>query len=155
MTQQIVRDILDYDADTGVFRWRKTRSSNATKGSIAGTISTNGYRQINISGTRYLAHRLAWLYMFGYEPPHTIDHINRVRDDNRISNLRLATISQNTFNQPRRKESAINGVSWHKVANKWRAYISVNGRFKHLGCYRDIDEAVAARLAAEKDMGIS
>ncbi len=93
--------------------------------------------------------------MFGYEPPHTIDHINRVRDDNRISNLRLATISQNTFNQPRRKESAINGVSWHKVANKWRAYISVNGRFKHLGCYRDIDEAVAARLAAEKDMGIS
>ena len=79
-----VKNILSYDKDTGDFIWKLFRGNTAKKGSIAGSVDSRGYLQINISGRLYLAHRLAWLYEYGVVPNGEIDHINHNRIDNRI-----------------------------------------------------------------------
>lgn len=151
LTAQRLRELLHYDADTGVFTWLVTRGS-AKAGDIAGTPNGNGYLVIRVDGTLYLAHRLAWLHVHGEWPPVYIDHENQTRNDNRISELRLATNSENQQNQRGARSdntSGVRGVSWFKRMQKWHAYINVNSKRKHLGYFDAIEDAIEYRELAE------
>ena len=90
LTQARLKKLLSYNTDTGEFRWRVTRRGAARAGSVAGCVRHDGYVRIAIDGKRYLAHRLAWLYVHGELVPE-LDHANGVRSDNRLDNLRPAT----------------------------------------------------------------
>ncbi|WP_054442372.1 HNH endonuclease signature motif containing protein, partial [Enterobacter cloacae] len=97
INQSTLKELLSYDEKTGVFTWIKKRQ-NVVVGRVAGHIDRLGYERITISGKIYLSHRLAWLYVHGYLPEKEIDHINRIRNDNRIANLREATSQLNSLN---------------------------------------------------------
>ena len=103
------------------------------------------------------AHRVAWMIHNGDIPDGmVIDHINGIRGDNRISNLRLATRSQNAVNSGMRSSntSGQKGVYMNKQVGKWVAEIKVDGRRKRIGTFSDIDEAaVAYQMAAEHHFG--
>jgi len=150
VTQELLKKLLSYNPDTGVFTWVKRN------GNIAGCPTCRGYVRISICRKTYRAHRLAWLYTHGSFPDNQIDHINGVRNDNRIINLRQAT---NTQNQQNKKisinnTSGIKGVCWHKTENKWIARIYIGGKPKRLGCFHDKNEAAAAyQKAAKKYFG--
>ena len=150
LTQARLKELLNYCPDTGQFIWRVTRRVKA--GSIAGARHpTQGYIAIKIDGVLYRAHRLAWLYSFGYWPPDDVDHINRIRDDNRLHNLRLATRAQNCQNRRIRTDnkSGYPGVNWHSRDLKWRAYINIRNKNVSLGYFDVLDDAIAARKLAE------
>jgi hypothetical protein len=149
ITAERLRELLDYDPETGVFRWRARRGGRAYANAVAGTIACrHGYRQILVDLKLFLAHRLAWLYVYGEWPPGCLDHINRQRDDNRIANLRLATMAQNCANARVRcnNTSGFPGVRKHK--QKWTAYIKYNGRQIHLGMFDAPEKAHKAYRAA-------
>jgi hypothetical protein len=100
MNQEKLKDLLFYEPQTGVFTWLKNRGGSAYKGTTAGRLHPSGHRVIRVSITSYYAHRLAWLYVYGEMPSDIlVDHINGKRDDNRIDNLRLATVKQNAENR--------------------------------------------------------
>jgi hypothetical protein len=150
LTAQRLRALLNYDTETGVFTWRVSRGHIA-KGSVAGNINGDGYWQIGVNYSRYQAHRLAWLYMTGEWPINEIDHKNRVRDDNKWSNLREATSSQNHRNA-RALTSGLKGTHFDKQSNRWRAFIHQNGKQRYLGNFATAAEAHAAYCTAA--MGI-
>ena len=151
LTVEFVRAILDYDPEIGIFR-RRRRADRATRwntrwaGTIAGAFNNLGYRVIGIDGRTYLAHRLAWLIVTGKWPGAQIDHANLDPSDNRFSNLREATVSQNQYNQRMRADntSGVKGASWRKSSGKLRGRIGLNGKQLHLGYFDTIEEAEAA-----------
>lgn len=148
-----LRELLDYNPDTGVFTWRVTASRNTAVAKVAGYVAANKYRTIRIAGQGYLAHRLAWQYVHGAPPVNSIDHINGIRDDNRIANLREATQAQNTQNRSRPQGgNPYLGVYWYAQRNKWRALIILNGHAKHIGLFTTAEEARDAYLAAKKEI---
>jgi hypothetical protein len=122
-------------------------------GDVAGTVNNNGYRLIRVGDGRYRAHRLAWLYTHGAWPTGEIDHINGIRDDNRLANLRDVTVS---VNQQNRKRAASNGstgllgVSTAKA--RYRAAIALNGRTTYLGSFDTAEEAHAAYVTAKREL---
>jgi hypothetical protein len=150
ITQERLKELLDYDPDTGVFTWKTARGC-VVAGSVAGALNTNLYIYIKIDQKLYRAHRLVWLYIHGSLPGAEIDHVNRIRGDNRIANLRAATKSENGQNKPkyRNNTSGIPGVCWHKASQKWIAQIRHLGHSIHIGLYDDLEEAAAARAAAK------
>lgn len=97
LTAERVREILDYDPLTGVFRWAIRTSPAAAAGDVAGSLYA-GYRRIRIAGRAYLAHRLAWLHVHGEWPAGEVDHRNGNPGDNRIGNLRVVTPQENKHN---------------------------------------------------------
>jgi hypothetical protein len=105
-------------------------------GNAAGCIA-QGYIRIKINGKPYLAHRLAWLYMTGNMPQDCIDHINGIKHDNRFINLRECTRQQNNLNVPLKanNKSGHKGVSWSKIANKWKSTGYLNKKSIHLGYF--------------------
>lgn len=149
-----VRKLLDYNPETGMLSWRVSRG-RARAGDEAGCIHHEGYRKIMIGGRAYLAHRLAFLVMTGRWPHDQLDHINGARSDNRWKNLRETDAQGNSRNQRvfRNNTSGHMGVNWSKRARKWKSYINLDGRQKHLGCFDDLAEAVTARKAAEHKYG--
>jgi hypothetical protein len=140
ITQSELKEVLDYNPDTGVFSWIKQN------GNVAGTKANGEYVRIQIKRKQYLAHRLAHLYMTGNFPKNDIDHINHIKDDNRWVNLRDATDSQNHANVKRHKKntSGYKGVSWNKTNKKWRAKIEYMKKSMHLGYYTTPQEASEA-----------
>jgi hypothetical protein len=154
-TQPRLKELFDYDAETGNLIWKVQRNSyrgRAKPGAVAGCIGTNGYRLIRVDGLLRNAHRWVWMWHHGDFPPPgiDIDHINGVRTDNRIENLRLATRSQNMWNQRKRSDntSGYPGVKYDERCGKWAARIRVNKQFRWLGHHNTMEEAVAARRAA-------
>ena len=149
LTQEILKQHLSYDPGTGLFRWIKNRGQLRKMGNIAGCY-VHGYIGIRVlNGRRHGAHRLAWLYVYGEWPAFDIDHINGIKHDNRICNLREATRQQNTYNRkaPINNTSGYKGVSWHKSTGKWRATIKYKGKYRHLGTYNSPQEAHARYVA--------
>ena len=148
LTQDELKSLLAYDPETGVFTWLTGKRA----GHITGTTRCQGYAKITISAKMYSAHRLAWLYVYGYLPTCQIDHINHIRDDNRIFNLRLATSAQNHQNRRRITKSASGflGVTWHARDVRWQAHIETNGRSRHLGYFKCLAKAILARKQAER-----
>jgi hypothetical protein len=151
LTQERLHSLLDYDPATGVFCWRMTRR-NSKQNKIAGTVCPKGYRRISVDARIYLAHRLAWLYQTGVWPSSELDHISRLRDDNRFVNLREATRTTNNQNIGfcTDKLSGYRGVGWHKASNRWRARIQSQGTLFELGYFDSIEAASAAYVAAAK-----
>lgn len=124
-------------------------------GKEAFTANLNGYRQGEIFGRHSKAHRVLWLLYTGKWPSADIDHINGIRSDNRIENLRVVSRAENLKNQRLRTNntSGVTGVSWDKRSGKWHAHIQVNVRRKHIGYFTKISDAIAARKAAEVEYG--
>ncbi len=152
LTAEYLRSVLHYDQETGIFT-RKVSTSNSVKvGDVAGCPNGDGYLLIMVQSRLYKAHRLAWLYVSGEWPEDQIDHINRNRSDNRITNLREVSHKQNQQNRskPSNSTSGHPGVSWYKRYYKWVARITHNYKLIHLGYFTDREEAIAARKAAEK-----
>lgn len=150
-----LQDSLDYDPESGEFTRRATTSINpkVREGAVAGTSDTAGYINIRIGKARYLAHRLAWLYTYGEFPEGDLDHINGIKSDNRISNLREATRSQNMANTgtPKHNSSGTKGVCFDKANKKWMAYLQINKQFKNLGRFDSKEAAIDARKKAEAE----
>lgn len=147
LTQERVREVLDCDPETGVCHWRVTLSRRAMAGSVAGSITPAGYRAIHIDRRNYLLHRVLWLYVYGSWPKH-LDHKNGDGCDNRLSNLREATYSQNGANQRRRINNTSGFKGVHRAGNRWRARIAIERRSISLGMYDTPDEAHAAYMNA-------
>ena len=153
-----VRELLDYDADSGVLTWRICTSNRVKVGDVAGWSGEGncfGYTQISIDGILYLAHHLIWFYVYG-EWPIQIDHRDLDKSNNKLDNLRLATQSQNCGNLPKPKHntSGYKGVSWEKKRNYWIAQISLNKKRYYLGAFDTKEQAHAAYLnAATRNWG--
>ena len=145
-----LREWLRYDTKTGEFFWIKTPGRRTKAGSKAG-YDARGYTEIRVRRNRVLAHRLAWLFVYGEDPGEKqIDHINCDRGDNRIVNLRLASSKDNSGNKRKKQDTTSNlkGVSWYKRKRKWQAQIRLNGKSKHLGYFHSEQEAHAAYCVA-------
>ena len=143
LTVERVKEVLNYNQETGVFTWRVQKSARGNIRSVAGTSGRMGYWSIQIDNKIYKAHRLAWFVTYGRWPKDQIDHINGIRGDNRITNLREATPLQNARNTGahRLNTSGFKGVVWHKYRKKWRSTICINRKKKHLGTFSSAEEA--------------
>lgn len=148
ITAERLQELLDYDPETGFFTWKK----GPRAGSIAGYWRTcDGYNSIMLYKKNYLGHRLAWLYVYGSMPEQEIDHINGIRADNRLVNLRKATRAENAANCRKRSSiSKLKGAFWQKDRNNFMAKIEVNDRQIYLGRFPTAEEAHAAYCAAAK-----
>jgi hypothetical protein len=153
ITQSELKELLNYNPDTGEFIWIKANSPRIKIGDIAGYNDSRGYRIISVL-KQYKAHILAWIYMTGEYPKYFIDHINHVPSDNRWSNLRLANNSQNGANKlkARRNKSGYKGVCWCKISKKWRAQITHNGKTKYIGLFLCPNEAHKAYCKKAKEL---
>ena len=151
MTAERLRSLLHYDPETGVFTWRVATSFRVHVGQVAGCLDNTGYLKVGVDGCRHLLHRLAWLHTYGVWPSGQVDHINRIRVDNRIANLRDVPPTGNIQNSgiSRRNRSGVKGVSWVPKAGKWKSFICASHKYIYLGLFSDIDDAIAARKAAE------
>jgi hypothetical protein len=158
-----LRQRLRYEPETGKLFWldyegmpKNWRTRWAGKEAFTAH-SNYGYLWGRIDYHRFKAHRVAWALHFGEWPADQIDHINGVKDDNRIDNLRAVTNQENSRNASLSKanKSGTAGVFWHNPRRKWLAHIGVNGRYLHLGCYNTIEEAIAARKEAATKYGFT
>lgn len=169
LTQELLKKLLHYDPETGIFTWKERgielfNKANAWKrwntsfsGKTAGSefiIRLKPYRSISIFAKNYYEHTLVFFYMTGRWPI-AIDHINGSGTDNRWENLREASQSENCKNTRKRSNnsSGYMGVSWHSGSGKWRPMIMVNGKNKSLGLYKNIEDAVKARISANIEYG--
>ena len=146
LTVDLLNHLFEYDKETGNLIW-KIQQRGIRKGSIAGSVKSHGYLCVGINYNSYRAHRLIFLMHKGYLPK-TIDHINGDKLDNRIENLRAATVGQNQHN---RKTNANNtsgykGVWWNKASKKWAAGIKLEGKRIHLGYFDNVEEAAEVIL---------
>lgn len=146
ISQEELKEVLDYNPDTGVFRWKIYRASNAKVGDVAGCIhKVNGYHEIGYNYQVYKAHRLAWIYAYGSIPEYIqIDHIDGNRANNRISNLRPCSNAENQKNRKIGKDntSGYKGVSWNTRLGKWVVNVGLNNKRIYLGGYVDKAEAI-------------
>lgn len=151
VTADWIKNVLDYDPETGVFTWKARFGKRGVPGRKAGTIDFCGYLVITINKKRHKGHRLAWLVMTGAWPAIAIDHINGDRTDNRFINLREANWSENQHNRrlQRNNKSGYHGVAWDSHASKWRASIRANGLARNLGGFDTPQDAHAAYLRAK------
>ncbi|OOV08859.1 hypothetical protein RF819_02655 [Rhodoferax fermentans] len=149
MTQAKLRELLNYDPLTGVFTWRETANNRLRPGDVAGSVRKSGYVNLGVGGKLYLAHRLAWLYVYGAWPSKELDHINENKSDNRIANLRDVNRSQNCQNirLPKRNTSGVKGVYFDKRASLWHARVYHDGRHHCAGFHARLRDAAAAYAA--------
>ena len=159
LTQAQLKEILDYDPDTGIFRWKIQMAKHTPAGKIAGgkcydTKSKNPTRvSIQISKKPYCAHRLAWLYAFGKFPENFIDHIDGNPFNNKINNLRECTDAQNAQNKrkpPSNSSTGFLGVCSRKYG--FHAHIQKNGKHIFIGSFKTPEEAHQAYLAKKREL---
>jgi len=152
ITRERALELLHYDPETGVLTWLPGAKKN---GRIAGGPNDEGYIGLMADWKVYRAHRLIWLMVYGYFPSCGIDHINGIRTDNRLSNLRLATPSENAQNMRKATSQSAHGwlgVTYEKQKRRWRARIRVNGIKLSLGMYSTPEEAHAAYIEAKRKL---
>lgn len=167
ITADYAKECLEYHPVSGKLYWKnrprehfqadhrwKTFVNNCA-GKEAGNNKSTGYISIQIDGRRYMAHRLAWLIAHGRWPESDIDHINGVRTDNRLINLRKASRTDNAKNRAVRNDntSGMTGVYWDKSVRKWKAEIWLNGKRKNIGRFLTYEDAAAKRKEAEVRCG--
>lgn len=169
ITPEVVRELFDYDPETGALTWRRRTSSKWHKsergvaifnGRFAGSpalacIDQRGYMHGHAFGLKLYAQRVAFCHFHGRWPEHNIDHDNGVRHDNRIENLFDRPQVQNARNMRRNRQntSGVTGVSWDTKNNRWRACIGLDHKTKCLGRYRNKRNAETVRKLAERLLG--
>lgn len=143
ITQEELKELLHYDPDTGIFTWIKPNTFRMNNGDEAGWLTKKEYKRVTINYKCYLLHRLAWLYVYGSFPKNLLDHINGVRSDNRIVNLREASESENIFNSKTRKDNitGFKGVYFNKRRKKFHARCQINKIGYHLGYFETAELA--------------
>lgn len=147
-----LRQLLQYDAQTGAFEWKADHASSLA-GAAAGRVYPNGYVTIWIDGRPHRAHRLAWLHVHGEWPSNLIDHVNGVRSDNRIENLRDVASRINCQNRRSASPSNKAGVlGVHRYAGRWEAFISHNRKSIYLGRFSTPELAHEAYLRAKREI---
>ena len=165
-TPDMLRQLIDYDPETGLLTW-KTRTADVMKPSYVGrwndrwagkriaTKDRHGYIFFRLDGFRISAHRAAWAISFDKWPDQDVDHINGVRDDNRLSNLRAVSRHENTKNSSIRSDnkSGVTGVSWCRARSMWTVRIKADGKYKFLGYFDSKEDAIAIRLIAQQKYG--
>jgi len=159
--REYLMSILNYDPDTGILTWKRRKKVKANvntvwEGKKAGFINSKSYVIIKIDNQQYLAHRIAYKMYHGLEP-NRIDHDNRIRYDNRIINLKNGDHQGNMKNLPMLKNntSGRTGVSFINRDKRWIAFIGVDGKQVCLGYFKDINDAIKARAAAEIKYGFN
>ena len=147
ITQKRLQELFTYEPDTGIFTKKST-------GKIAVGMH-NGYIRITIDYKEYRVHRLAYLYMTGKFPVGIVDHINHRKADNRWSNLRVVTHQENCKNMSLYKtnRSGSVGIYFHSRDKIWIAFIYTDGKKKHIGCFKNKEDAVSARTEANLTYG--
>lgn len=150
-----VARLFTYDRETGVLYWRNKNRNSIRRNYVAGSIkgAKDGYRRVRIKGKIYMEHRIIMMLCFGHIPENAeIDHINHVRNDNRLCNLRFVSRSENRRNQSvsPRNSTGHTGTYFDRDRSKFAAQIKVNGKVIYLGSYGTLIEAVEARKAADK-----
>ena len=154
ITQEKLKEILEYNPDTGDFFWRNINFTNSIKsGDKAGSYNNLGYCKIKINNKLYLAHRLAWLYVYGKFPKHTIDHIDHNTSNIKLSNLRDIKHIDNMENQSTARvnnKTGLLGVYKRSGKHPYRAQIQVKGRKMMLGSFKTAEEAYEAYLNAKR-----
>ncbi|EEO0547732.1 endonuclease [Salmonella enterica] len=140
-----IRDLIDYNPENGVLT-AKVNFSGSQAGSVIGSQTWQGYYAFSLFGKKCFAHRLAWLLHYGEWPSQPIDHINGIKTDNSIRNLRLCSLSQNQFNKPTQKNNTtgVKGVYWNKRDKRYVASVQFNGKKYSAGHHKDIDSAKEA-----------
>lgn len=143
LTQSRLKELLNYNPDTGVFTYRVQKGSKLP-GEVAGWENTDKYIRIDVDNKRYSAHRLAWLYMTGKHPEIILDHINGIRGDNRWCNLRECNYNENAFHSKMKSNNklGIKGVTKEKYG--YRARVMYMKKHISLGSYKTKEEAAAA-----------
>ncbi len=150
VTQKRVRELFDYRSDGALIR--KVRVAQRVRvGDAPGCKTPYGYLITVVDGEHIFNHRIVWLWHKGYIPEHNIDHINGIKTDNRIENLREASPSCNNLNSGKRvdNKSGVRGVSWSRKDNRWVAILWRNKKRGVFGYYKEFSEAALARLTAE------
>lgn len=146
-------ELFAYDPDTGILRWKVRAARCVQVGDIAGALKQDGYICVSVNRMEYRAHHLAWALSYGEWAP-MIDHINGIKNDNRISNLRLTDVAHNTQNQRRAHKSNLSsgilGVHFLKRTGRWRATICTDGKNRYLGYFATAEEASAVYVAAKR-----
>lgn len=147
MNQQILKELLTYDNKSGVFIWKVKPSKKVKAGSVAGTLSLQGYIKIRIFGKEYRAHRLAWMYEYGEFPNGILDHIDQNKLNNSINNLRIVSISENGHNTKlySTNKSGHKNVFWDKRVGKYSVSLCFNNKPKRIGYYMTLEDAIEAR----------
>lgn len=144
-----------YDPVSGLLYWAYSRRG-ARIGDVAGSLTSEGYRQVQIKRKVYNAHRLSWAIFYGVWPSGEIDHINGAKDDNRIENLRDVDRCVNAQNkrsaQINNKSCGLLGVTWNKQHKKWQSKIMVNKKMRHVGYFLNPDDAHMAYLEMKRDL---
>ena len=145
LTQERLKELLHYDPETGAWTWLVDRGG-ARKGKRAGCLAPNGYWYVRVNGYLHLSHRLAFLYMLGKLPDDEVDHINCLPSDNRWTNLRPCTRTQNEYNSgPRRNnKTGMKGVYFCKRRQRFISRIRDKGKHRWLGQFLTATEAAAA-----------
>lgn len=152
-TYEQLSKVFEYDAETGLVRWKIDRG-RVKKGDKAATKHNSGYLSCEYDGVAYLVHRLAWLLFHKEWPNNFIDHCDLDKTNNKIVNLRLADRAGNSQNHPKRSDntSGVKGVNWHKKHRRWCARIQADGRRYSLGYFDSIEEAETAILSIRKQL---
>ena len=155
ITQKELKETLHYNPETGVFIWLKTPRGKVKAGDVAGHKDSDGYIIIKIAGKEYKAHRLAWLYVHGAMPEKIMDHINHVKADNRIINLRCVSHIENQKNRSlwRKSKTGITGVLRDSRSKMWLARITVDKKLIYLGVFDCFFSACCVRKSAENKYG--
>jgi hypothetical protein len=150
--QQTVKRLFYYDAESGMLIWRNGNGRNVKPWQEAKASNGQGYYSVKIDGNSYRVHRLIWLYVYGNFPEKDIDHKNRIRNDNRLCNLRDVSRTDNCQNisLPNHNKSGHMGVSWIRSHNCCTVYVKVNKKNKWLGYYKNLNDAIEARKEGEK-----
>ena len=154
LTKERLKDILHYDMVSGIFTRLISTNGRVKAGDIAGTIMKDGYIRISVDSKQYLGHRLAWLYVYGEFPEKEIDHINTIRTDNRICNLRAANRTlnaENIISSQKNNKSGFLGVNARKYGT-YRARIRVNKKLISLGSFLSPELAHQAYLTAKRKL---
>jgi len=158
LTAARLREVLDYNPQTGAFYWRVFRSGRAVQGQQAARAPRgSGYATIFVDGHLYAAHRLAWLHVTGSWPTGLVDHKDGVKANNAFSNLRDVSHGVNLQNQRKARVDnllGLLGVTHHPKNNKFQARITLDKKTRSLGYFKTADEAHAAYLKAKRELHV-
>ena len=156
LTAERLRQVLYYHPESGDFVWLEKPAASVRVGTLAGCTNVHGRRIIRVDGRGYHATRLVWLYMtgawIGPWPKHQIDHKNMDKLDDRWSNLRATTPSQNCCNRALRPDNVLGTKGVQRKKNRFRVRIGVDGRRFHIGSFQTLEEAAMAYAEAARKL---